>query len=212
MTLESFNKLTKSKQENIMKVATKEFAIYGYNNSSTNRIVKEAKIGKGSLFKYFLNKEQLYFDVLDYTINDFNKVIKKYILQFPKDVFGKIIAFAQIEISWHIENPIFHKLIKDAFTNDRSEIHTKIIAKYGNICDKLYEQLLNDLDVSELKVDQKKATDIFKWFICGFNKDYIENLDEKLSISEVKKDYIAKFKSYLEIYKTLFINESDCSK
>ena len=54
-----FNELEKEKQDRIIEAAIKEFAEYGYENGSTNRIVKECGISKGSLFKYFENKEDI---------------------------------------------------------------------------------------------------------------------------------------------------------
>ena len=54
-----FLELDQNKQERITEAAIKEFARFGYENSSTNRIVKECDISKGSLFKYFESKEEL---------------------------------------------------------------------------------------------------------------------------------------------------------
>ena len=60
MPTKVFNELDKSKQDKIIESAIKEFAEYGYEEGSTNRIVKDCGISKGSLFKYFENKEELY--------------------------------------------------------------------------------------------------------------------------------------------------------
>ena len=60
-----FFELDKQKQDRIISAAITEFATHGYENSSTNRIVKECAISKGSLFKYFENKEDLYFFLID---------------------------------------------------------------------------------------------------------------------------------------------------
>lgn len=54
-----------------------EFAEYGYENSSTNRIVKKAGISKGSLFKYFPTKEDFYFYVLDEITAELNSSLEE---------------------------------------------------------------------------------------------------------------------------------------
>ncbi|KAB3527434.1 TetR/AcrR family transcriptional regulator [Alkaliphilus serpentinus] len=56
-----FYELDEEKRERITNVVLREFAQHSYNESSTNRIVKNAGIGKGSLFKYFQNKQDMYF-------------------------------------------------------------------------------------------------------------------------------------------------------
>lgn len=47
---QKFNSLEAEKQERIINTALKEFARNGYDKASTNEIVKEAGISKGSLF------------------------------------------------------------------------------------------------------------------------------------------------------------------
>ena len=56
MPTKIFTELDEKKQERIIDAALKEFAEYGYENASTNRIVKTCGVSKGSLFKYFENK------------------------------------------------------------------------------------------------------------------------------------------------------------
>ncbi|MFD2507517.1 TetR/AcrR family transcriptional regulator [Halalkalibacter alkalisediminis] len=48
------------KQERIINAAIKEFVKSGFERASTNEIVREAGISKGSLFNYFNNKKDLY--------------------------------------------------------------------------------------------------------------------------------------------------------
>ncbi len=54
------------KQDRIISAAVKEFALYGYDNASTNRIVAEAGISKGILFHYFGNKQNLFEFIAQY--------------------------------------------------------------------------------------------------------------------------------------------------
>ena len=54
--MEKFNSLDEEKRQKILDAALMEFAEHGYEKASTNRIVKEAGIGKGMLFYYFKSK------------------------------------------------------------------------------------------------------------------------------------------------------------
>lgn len=53
-------KQIQSRKKRILNAAFREFAEKGYEDASTNRIVKNAEIGKGTLFYHFGNKENLY--------------------------------------------------------------------------------------------------------------------------------------------------------
>lgn len=55
-----------ARQDKIITAATKEFALYGYDNASTNRIVAGSDISKGILFHYFGNKKNLFDFIADY--------------------------------------------------------------------------------------------------------------------------------------------------
>jgi hypothetical protein len=49
MATDQFHKLNNQKQEKIIQAVLKEFAQYGYDSASTNRIVEHANISKGIL-------------------------------------------------------------------------------------------------------------------------------------------------------------------
>jgi AcrR family transcriptional regulator len=55
-----FDKLSDEKRERIMEAAAKEFAAYGYEGASLNRILDEAGISKGAAYYYFDDKADLY--------------------------------------------------------------------------------------------------------------------------------------------------------
>lgn len=55
-----FYSLEPGKQERIINAAIDEFFRNGYEKASTNEIVNKANISKGSLFKYFKSKKELY--------------------------------------------------------------------------------------------------------------------------------------------------------
>ncbi len=55
-----FHKLTQDQQQAILGAALDEFASYGFNAASLNRIIDAAGISKGSMYYYFDGKEDLY--------------------------------------------------------------------------------------------------------------------------------------------------------
>mgnify|MGYP002640771539 CR=1 FL=1 len=64
MPKQTFFNLPDEKRTQIMDAAIEEFAEYGLENSSTNRIVVSSGISKGSFYQYFEDKQ----DVFDYII------------------------------------------------------------------------------------------------------------------------------------------------
>lgn len=74
----TFLNLPEEKRETIMNAAVEEFAEYGLENASTNRIVKNSGIAKGSFYQYFEDKQDVFMHLLD--------VIEKKELEFFKNV------------------------------------------------------------------------------------------------------------------------------
>ena len=64
MPKQTFLNLPEEKRETIMNAAIEEFAEYGLENASTNRIVKNSGIAKGSFYQYFEDKQDVFMHML----------------------------------------------------------------------------------------------------------------------------------------------------
>ena len=65
MPKQTFLNLPQEKREIIMNAAVDEFAEYGLENASTNRIVKNSGIAKGSFYQYFEDKQDVFMHMLE---------------------------------------------------------------------------------------------------------------------------------------------------
>ena len=65
MPKQTFLNLPEEKRETIMNAAVEEFAEYGLENASTNRIVKNSGIAKGSFYQYFEDKQDVFMYMLE---------------------------------------------------------------------------------------------------------------------------------------------------
>ncbi len=65
MPKQTFINLPQEKRKTILNAAVEEFADYGLENASTNRIVKNSGIAKGSFYQYFEDKQDVFIYLLD---------------------------------------------------------------------------------------------------------------------------------------------------
>jgi AcrR family transcriptional regulator len=77
MPKQTFFNLPEEKRETIFNAAVDEFAQYGLENASTNRIVKNSGIAKGSFYQYFEDKQDVFMHMLS--------VIEQKEMEFFKD-------------------------------------------------------------------------------------------------------------------------------
>ena len=64
MPKQTFFNLPDEKRENIINIAVDEFAEFGLENASTNRIVLKSGISKGSFYQYFEDKQDIFMHLL----------------------------------------------------------------------------------------------------------------------------------------------------
>lgn len=65
MPKQTFFNLPQEKRDSIINAAVEEFAEFGLENASTNRIVKNSGIAKGSFYQYFEDKQDVFLYMLD---------------------------------------------------------------------------------------------------------------------------------------------------
>ena len=66
MPFSRFSKLEREKRSRLLEVAAQEFAQYGFEDASLNRILDRAQMSKGAAYYYFEDKVDLFFTVVQY--------------------------------------------------------------------------------------------------------------------------------------------------
>lgn len=196
-----FFELKKEKSEKIIEAAIYEFAMFGFNESSTNRIVKDAKIGKGSLFKYFSNKEDLYFYILDTIVLQMIDDLKDELATLPNDLIEKLLQYSVIEMKWYKSNFMKYQLLKKAFLNNDSEIYKKTLEKFQATGDAFYDYILKDVETAPLNFNREKTLKVLKFFLKSFNDEFLIEHKEVKDINEFSHKYVTELKAYLLILK-----------
>lgn len=203
MPTKLFFELNATKKQTVISTAITEFATYGYTNASTNTIVKKAGISKGSLFKYFVGKEDLYFFILDTVTAELIGSLNKQTSTLSPDLFQRVIEYSALEFSWYAQNPEKSKLIIDAFKKSDTEIYRKTANRYELKDSDIYYKLLEDIDLSNFRWEKQKTIDILKWFLKGFNENFLEHIqNESYSFEHLHNEYVRNLTEYMEILKT----------
>lgn len=115
MPTQTFLNLDKSKQEKIVFHAIEEFANHSFNEASTNRIIKEAEIPKGSLYQYFRDKKDLYLYLIEISTQKKLEFLqnKAQVMNFD-DFFEGFNTLMLVGTQFSIAHPQLSKLIKNA--------------------------------------------------------------------------------------------------
>ena len=200
-----FENISNEKRNRIIDVSISEFAKYGYDNASTLQIVVESGISKGSLFKYFTNKESLYFYILDITFAEYEADMKQIIYGLSPDIIELVVEYASSEFEWYLKNPNKFNIILEATKNTDSSLYEKIIDRYAIRFEALSNLVFSNAKENHITGDNTKFQNIIKWTLEGFNADFRQknNLknNQEYDLALLKKDYITQINVYLKLLK-----------
>ncbi|MCI4669621.1 MAG: TetR/AcrR family transcriptional regulator [Bacteroidia bacterium] len=110
MPLLTYYNLTEERQQKIMHASLKEFAYKGYESASLTRVIKEVGVAKGSFYRYFKHKLDLYTFLVDSSLehkNEFTVIQKERELSFFELLHEKYFQ----GISFYFEHPLEGRLI-----------------------------------------------------------------------------------------------------
>ena len=177
----TFSNLEQEKQLKILNAAFQEFAEKGYNQASTNRIVKEAGIGKGMLFYYFKSKKELYHYLVEYGKNFvLNEYLNK-IDESETDFIKRYQQAGQTKMAAYAKCPNIFNFLGSIYLNKEyllsAELESQMIAaqKLG------YSKLFTNIDTSLFREDvaAEQVIKLIQWSMDGYTNELTHRLEGK---------------------------------
>ena len=183
---QTFDNIPKEKRDRILRCATDEFALNGYENANVSAIAKAAGISVGSIYKYFEGKQDLFLTVVHHGIERIDDVLKN-LLKEDVDVLIKV-----------------ERIIREL--QDFSRTQSKLIKLYNEITgendDALARQLAEAMEgvsssVYKEAIEQGKKTGEIRGDLdTGMAAFMIDNLFMSLQFSYSCEYYSERFKIF----------------
>jgi len=206
-----FERLDKAKQDRIINAALKEFAAKGYEQASTNQIVKEAGIGKGMLFYYFSNKLGLYLYLVDYALSTFIDDFLDVIDTNEPDFIERFRITAQVKMTYYHKHFHVSNFISSVYLNEKVILPENLQNRLNEFETLAYEKIYDNIDTSLFRdgINVEKAFQLIRWSIEGYQNELISQLQNQLLPSLNLDPYWEEFYEYLNILKKTFYKEQE---
>lgn len=190
--------LKKEIRENIIAAAIDEFKEHGYADASIRNIANNAEISLGNIYRYFTNKEALYFAVINPFLSSIKQVIEHDIvfensdMKEASDILVKFLVEHSDELliirkgnSVHYEAFINYivesisKKMREMLQNSFPEINVKIKNAdfYNAIAEGFLTSLFKVLSKDEPLETQKRNVRELITFYFGHMKDRFYHYD-----------------------------------
>jgi AcrR family transcriptional regulator len=198
MATQTFKNLTPERQEEILLIAYEEFALNGYNSASLSEIIKKCKLAKGSFYRYFSSKKELY----SYLIADSSqrrlKNLDNLLNAENPDFFEMIKQNFYEKVKFDFENPVIggflYKIMHEKDNNDVSDIisglYEQIRGRTKSIIEseQFRDQLLDfDSDLLAFQVFYMQLW-LYDYVAHIFKINYEENVKNKKPVFSVSEN------------------------
>ena len=154
----------------ILNAAMNEFAQKGYENASTNQIVKDAQISKGILFHYFRNKKELYLYLYDFAVET---LLNDYFGRMDiscRDIFLRLKQISRFKLEIISKYPDIIKFSMSVQFEESGEVKQELQERNNKALMETYGKVYENIDISLFKegIDVGKAIEIISWTLEGY--------------------------------------------
>lgn len=201
---ERFEQLDPAKRERILTACLAEFSEKGYEQASTNKMIKRAGISKGLLFHYFGSKKGLYLYLVDYALHTVIEHYERYPMEYSGDIFARLLEIGMIKLKLSLAHPEMSRIIIEAFLTPPQEISREIQAKYEQFYAQWVPAIFQRIDLAKFRsgVNPAKAIEILSLFLEALEQKYRKMFKgrEQDLLKEVEP-LLEEYREYFEILK-----------
>jgi len=192
-----------------LRAALREFTVNGYENASTNQIVEEAEIAKGSLFYYFKTKQDLYRYLIEYSLDFITEEFLNKIEQAKNkiDLIEKFRRMSRLKLQAYSKNPdVFNFLGAIYVNNESADLPEELISRTERIKKQILADFYQNVDTSLFRQDisPERVTRLIRWSIEGYERKLIQDIRGKKMTNIDFQPYWDEYHDFLDLLKKIY--------
>jgi TetR/AcrR family transcriptional regulator len=177
---ENFERIPAEQKRRIIAACLKECAQNSYEQASTNAIVREAGIPKGTLFYFFGSKAQLYLYLIDYAVGSYVRQVNSLVEELPSDFFERLLALGRLRMQFAVQEPLLYRFLFNALLHTPEQIRVELAGRYSEYAISSRRILTQDLDTAKFKedIEIEKAIELTSLVLEGILNRYAQQLSQ----------------------------------
>ena len=183
--------LIRSRKKQILDAAVTVFSIKGFAKARVDEIAVRAGLGKGTIYRYFGSKEDIFFAVVDKGMNTLKGLILDAISEEEKPL-KKIEKAIRVYLLFFQKNKDFVGILTQERSEFRKRVRQRYLEHYYEHINKMEEVFRKGIAQKVLKkVDVRSAVSmlndmvngtIYRWVLEGGNYPLIDKLPAIVNI------------------------------
>ncbi len=219
VALKTFNNLSPERQEEIILVSLEEFALHEYQSASLSDIISKLNLAKGSFYRYFENKQTLYFFLLNHCIKERIKNDAEFINHSTTNFFElmvqHLIAKIQFDKKYPLHSAFIYNVMQEKASDELGNIQLTSKLKALEVIKPLVSEavkkkvLRKDIDIDAIAfVVFRVQFMILEYIEMKYKVDYRKNIIERKPLYNFsEKEMIKTAKLFAEILKDGIANK-----
>jgi TetR/AcrR family transcriptional regulator, regulator of autoinduction and epiphytic fitness len=100
------------RRQQVLKAATKSFSLFGYKATTMDQVARIANVGKGTIYTFFTNKEQLFDEILRDVVSEMKQIAEREVRR-DKPFFDNLHRVLDALLEFRSEHELFIKLSQE---------------------------------------------------------------------------------------------------
>lgn len=174
------------RRKQVLEAAAKSFALFGYKATTMDQVAKIANVGKGTIYTFFTNKEELFDEILHAAILEMKR-IAEHIMREDRDFFDNLYRVLDALLEFRDEHSLFIKLSqeqRELGTPKANDGLTKVENVIVGYLQRLVDQSIQN---GEIKPCDSKVVSFVMLKLYGALTADFNNLREPLNKEQIKE-------------------------
>lgn len=137
------------RRSEILQAATKSFTLFGYKATTIEQVAKIANVGKGTIYTFFANKEELFQEVVVHLIQEMKYETDQLIN--PEESFIQNAHIAMMKmLQFREQHMLFAKLLEEEMAIRTPEVKQMLLKIESEIISYVSQRIRNGIEKGEI--------------------------------------------------------------
>lgn len=174
------------RRKQVLEAAAKSFALFGYKATTMDQVAKIANVGKGTIYTFFTNKEELFDEILHGIILEMKRIAEA-IIREDRDFFDNLYRVLDALLEFRDEQALFIKLSQEQREFGTPKANDGLNKVENVIVSYLQRVVENSISNGEIKpCDPQVVSFVMLKLYMALTADF-NNLREPLSKEQIKQ-------------------------
>jgi AcrR family transcriptional regulator len=202
MPEKTFHNLPEERQREILDVAYKEFTVNDYRSASLSNIIKRLSLAKGSFYRYFSSKKELYFYLLEKSTGQRFEKVEERISDLKLDLYDLLLTNWRDKIEYETTHPIesgfFYRVLRERYNEELGNLEIRLKKEITEkvellIMQRYPESVRKDIDpfLMAFSIVQFQFA-LYDYLAIRYKDDLVQNIRQGKSLFTLHEEEIIK--------------------